>query len=51
MHTDKATQRRRVLERDGEKLAPSYFGIWIPMEDQYAHYFRLKEKADVVIES
>ncbi len=51
MSVDKATQRRRVLLRDGDRLAPSYFGIWIPMEDQYCHYFKLKEKAHIVIET
>lgn len=51
MHTDPATQRRRVLERDGDALAPSYFRLWIPMEDNYFRFFGLKELADVVIET
>lgn len=49
MTVDKAEQRMRVVERDGEELAPSYFGIWIPMEEEYFSFFRLNEKADVLI--
>ncbi|MBE7016600.1 MAG: GNAT family N-acetyltransferase [Ruminococcaceae bacterium] len=49
MTVDKTEQRMRVVERDGEALAPSYFGIWIPMEEEYFNFFRLNEKADVLI--
>ncbi len=49
MTVDNARQRRRVLCRDGDGLAPSYFGIWIPMEEEYIKFFDLAEKADVVI--
>ncbi len=49
MSVDKAEQRRRVLLRDGDRLAPSYFSVWIPMEDEYFQFFNLKEKSDVVI--
>lgn len=51
MRTDKATQRSRVVARDGVRLAPSYFRIWIPQEDEYFEYFKLWEKADVLIET
>ncbi len=49
MTTDSATQRRRVMERDGEALAASYYSLWIPMEDEYIDFFRLEERAEVVI--
>ncbi len=49
MTVDKAEQRMRVVERDGEALAPSYFGIWIPMEEEYFNFFKLDEKADILI--
>ena len=49
MTVDRAEQRMRVVERDGEELAPSYFGIWIPMEEEYFSFFRLNEKADILI--
>ena len=49
MTVDKAEQRMRVVERDGERLAPSYFGIWIPMEEEYFSFFELDKKADVLI--
>lgn len=45
------TQRSRVVARDGVRLAPSYFRIWIPQEDEYFEFFRLWEKADVLIET
>ena len=51
MTTDEATQRRRVLQRDGDRLAPSYFRIWIPQEEEYFNFFGLREKADVLIET
>ena len=51
MHTEKSTQYRRVVARDGVRLAPSYFAIWIPQEDEYFGFFDLKNKADIVIET
>lgn len=51
MTTPVTEQRRRVLARDGERLAPSYFHIWIPQEEEYFSFFKLWEKADVLIET
>ncbi len=49
MCVDRAEQRRRVVGRDGDRLAPNYFSLWIPMEDEYFEFFQLKDKADIVI--
>lgn len=51
MRCDKATQRRRVIAREGEDMAASYFHIWIPQEEEYFDFFKLWEKADVLIET
>ena len=51
MHTEKSTQYRRVVARDGVRLAPSYFTIWIPQEDEYFEFFDLENKADIVIKT
>lgn len=51
MTTPVTEQRRRVIARDGERLAPSYFHIWIPQEEEYFNFYKLWEKADVLIET
>ena len=49
MTVDKAEQRMRVVARDGEAMAPNYFRLWIPMEEEYFRFFELDKKADVLI--
>ena len=49
MTVDRAEQRMRVVARDGEAMAPNYFRLWIPMEEEYFRFFELDKKADVLI--
>ncbi len=49
--TDIPTQRRRLIARDGEDMAASYFWIWLPQEEEYFDFFKLDEKADVLIKT
>ncbi len=49
MTVDSAEQRMRVVTRDGEAMAPNYFRLWIPMEEEYFRFFELDKKADVLI--
>ncbi len=45
---DKETQRKRILERNGD-LAQRFFDEWIPMEDAYFKAFSVREKSDIIL--
>ena len=46
---DKATQSRRILERDGEKFHARAMGEWVPMEEQYIRDCGVESCCDLVI--
>ena len=43
---DAGTQRRRILERNGEERLQDFLSKWIPMEEAYFAAFSVKENAD-----
>ena len=42
-------QMRRIIKRNGPKMAAVFAGEWIPMEEQYFKAERIKARADVII--
>lgn len=46
---DSDEQMRRVLARNGEKMAELFCKRWIPMEEKYFSAFKIRELADQVI--
>ncbi|MBQ9079717.1 MAG: hypothetical protein IJY27_01445 [Clostridia bacterium] len=42
-------QMRRIIARDGERMAKMFRDRWIPMEERYIEYFGIKQRADAVI--
>lgn len=42
-------QRKRIKERDGERMLENFLGQWIPMEEKYFTEFRIRENADIVV--
>lgn len=40
----------RILKRNGEKMLKTFKEKWIPMEDRYFEYFKIREKCDIVLE-
>ena len=46
---DEREQMRRILVRNGEKMAKRFSDEWIPMEEAYFAHFRIKENADIII--
>jgi len=47
---DPAEQLRRIRIRNGDEMAELFKTRWIPMEERYFEAFRVKEKADLVME-
>ena len=45
----KEEQMKRILTRNGEKLAARFENEWIPMEEKYFNAFKIRESADLVI--
>ncbi len=43
-------QMKRILLRNGEKMAEMFASRWIPMEEKYYKVFRIKEKADLILD-
>ena len=41
-------QMRRILARNGEKMATMFSTRWIPMEEQYFNAFEIKNQADII---
>ncbi len=46
---DEAEQMRRIIVRNGEKMAQRFANEWIPMEEAYFARYKTKENADVII--
>lgn len=44
-------QTRRIVIRNGEKMAKMFADRWIPLEEEYFKYYNIKEHADIVIKS
>jgi uridine kinase len=42
-------QMRRILARNGEKMAEMFREKWIPMEESYFKAYGIREKADLLI--
>ena len=42
-------QMRRILLRNGERMAEMFRSRWIPMEEKYFSHFGIREKADLVL--
>lgn len=45
---DEATQRERILKRNGEMMFERFCTVWIPMENRYIEANRLRECAEVI---
>lgn len=45
----KELQMKRILQRNGEKMAHLFETKWIPMEEHYFQQFQIKEHSDFVI--
>ena len=45
----KELQMKRILQRNGEKMAQMFQTKWIPMEEHYFQEFKIKEKSDFSI--
>ena len=46
---DEVEQMRRILDRNGEKMAEMFRNRWIPMEETYFAHFGIREKADILL--
>lgn len=46
---DASEQMRRIILRNGELLAERFANEWIPMEENYFAYYKIKENADIII--
>ena len=42
-------QKQRILKRNGQNLAKRFFEEWIPLENKYFEYFKIKDNCDIVI--
>jgi len=47
--TDKKTQLSRIAERNGESATQIFKDKWIPLENRYFDYCKIKNKCDVTI--
>ena len=43
-------QMKRIIRRNGEKTAKVFQEKWIPLEEKYFEYFKIKQKCDMVLE-
>jgi len=46
---DPDEQWRRILVRNGEAWGQPFKDKWIPLEEKYFEYFKIKESADIVL--
>ena len=49
LDVDPETQMRRILHRNGEKMAEMFRVRWIPMEEAYLAEYRVQENADLIL--
>ena len=43
-------QKSRILKRNSPEIAKRFFDEWIPLENRYFEYEKIKDKCDIVIE-
>lgn len=51
LKTDCEEQKKRILNRNGERMLTRFLNEWIPMEKTYFEYFDIENKADIVIQA
>lgn len=51
LHTDRDTQRKRILRRNGPEMLGRFDVEWIPMEDRYFNDFAVKERCGIAIDT
>ena len=44
-------QMRRILHRNGERMAKMFSERWIPMEETYFQAFDIAKQADILIQT
>lgn len=44
-------QMERILNRNGEKMVERFRKEWIPLEEKYYDFYKIKENADIIIRS
>lgn len=44
-----AEQRKRILKRNGAKMLERFETEWIPKENQYFNYYKIKEKSGLLL--
>lgn len=49
MEIPREEQLKRILERSGAKMLERFKNEWIPLEDQFYEYYKVKEVADLVL--
>ncbi len=42
-------QMRRIIERNGEKMAEMFRSRWIPMEEEYFEHYSISDNADIIL--
>lgn len=50
LNVDEECQKKRILARNGEKLAERFFGEWIPLENRYFSGTDIKNRADLIFD-
>ena len=48
---DNELQKERILIRNTEKIATSFFNEWIPLENIYFEKFKIKEYSEIIIKN
>ena len=51
LKVDEETQKKRILNRNGEDMLKRFINEWIPMENKYFKEFRIEAEADSIIRS
>ena len=46
---DSELQKKRIIKRNGQKMAERFFHEWIPMERKYFEAMNVKEKCDLIL--
>ncbi len=49
--TSRETQQERILKRNGAEKLQQFNALWIPKENIYFETYKIKENADIVIET
>ncbi len=49
--TDKETQKKRILSRNGEEKLQAFLSRWIPLEERYFEKLDILGKADITIKT